>query len=102
MFSFSLKDHSKDPDNVGVFDQSLEELYNRRNQNSLVVAQVKVNTYNTQVALNRDPEAPQCSCTDVLIVDDNEFNIYTLKLLLQMCGVTKPPDIAFNGQQAIT
>jgi hypothetical protein len=25
-----------------------------------------------------------CSCADVLIVDDNTFNIYTLKLMIQM------------------
>lgn len=26
----------------------------------------------------------QCSCADILIVDDNTFNIYTLKLMIEM------------------
>ncbi len=30
-----------------------------------------------------------CDCPEILIVDDNEFNIYTLKALLEIMGVKK-------------
>ena len=34
-------------------------------------------------------------------MDDNEFNVYTLKALLEVCGYKPAVDIAHNGQQAV-
>ena len=37
---------------------------------------------------------PSCNCKKILIVDDNEFNIYTLKELLLVAGVAYDVDYA--------
>ncbi len=95
IFSFSLTNHKKEPGHVGVYDRSLEELpvavrYNRPRPGKRSIPQFP-----------SFRKAPTCSCPNVLIVDDNEFNIYTLKLLLEMCGLKASPDMAHNGFQAI-
>ena len=36
-----------------------------------------------------------------MIVDDNEFNIYTLQNILTICGSEYSSDYAQNGKQAI-
>jgi len=44
-------------------------------------------------------EDKPCTCPPILIVDDNAYNIYSLKLLLQCKGVECVD--ANNGQSAI-
>ncbi len=44
---------------------------------------------------------PACKCSQVLVVDDNGFNIYTLKALLEINGVRRNIDVAHNGKQAV-
>ena len=43
----------------------------------------------------------KCDCPDVLLVDDNEFNIYTLQALMELCGYSAKMDVAHNGKQAV-
>ena len=40
-----------------------------------------------------------CDCPKILIVDDNEFNLYSLALLLSSLGYES--QLASNGQAAI-
>ena len=42
-----------------------------------------------------------CKCPKILIVDDNEFNIYTLQEILKICGENYTADYAQNGSLAI-
>ena len=43
---------------------------------------------------------PECLCANVLIVDDDPFNLIVLEGLLKSCGVTKI-DKAFNGKEGL-
>ena len=42
-----------------------------------------------------------CNCNNILIVDDNEFNIYTLQRLLESIGIKEGTDFTQNGKLAI-
>ncbi len=42
---------------------------------------------------------PSCNCSKILVVDDNEFNFYSLNILLDMLGYSCV--YANNGQAAI-
>jgi len=41
-----------------------------------------------------------CKCSPVLVVDDNEFNIYILQEMLKV-HFNLTPDEAVHGQQAV-
>jgi len=44
----------------------------------------------------------KCTKPHILIVDDNEFNIYTLQKLLELMGYIVPDDdVTVNGKLAI-
>lgn len=42
----------------------------------------------------------KCGCCPVLVVDDNEFNIYTLTQMIKI-SFNLDPDTAFDGHQAV-
>jgi PleD family two-component response regulator len=45
----------------------------------------------------------ECQCANILIVDDNVFNINTLRLMINMItGFDIPCEEAFNGREAVT
>lgn len=48
--------------------------------------------------LKNDPNF--CSCTKILVTDDDEFNIWALKTLLESLGIVKI-DTAMNGEDAV-
>ncbi len=45
------------------------------------------------------PLIRQCNCSKLLIVDDNEFNMYTISKILDKKGISH--DKAYNGLLAI-
>jgi hypothetical protein len=48
---------------------------------------------------DEEEEEKECPCltnNDVLIVDDNTFNIFTLRLVLSDCGISQV-DSSLNG-----
>ena len=46
-----------------------------------------------------EPSKEQCNCTDLLIVDDEEFNVMATQRMLKNLGYTA--DKAFNGEECI-
>lgn len=52
----------------------------------------------TKVTLNPDVALKICSCPDILIVDDDAMNVYSLESMVESLGFTF--ESAFNGQDA--
>ena len=55
--------------------------------------------FSRSVGIGLETDISSCSCTKILVVDDNGFNIYALQQLLSLDGLKS--DSAKNGQEAI-
>ena len=76
-FIFSISDYNKPhlKDQSSIFFNTIPEI--TQNEDS-VIEEIQIVSFNREI----EPLKKACNCSSVLIVDDNDYNLFSLKQIL--------------------